>query len=339
MTQPSGSTQEPGTALAPSSENALAETTSTAVAAREKAAVEARFLVAMHRPRNPDQARLRILDACKRPRFAENARYSKPVGDKRVTGLSIRFAEEAGRAWGNIDIAAVIVFDDRERRIYRVTGTDLETNATQHQDVIVEKVVERRNPRPGQTVIGSRTNSTGSKVYLIEASEDELLNKANAMLSKARRNVMLMLIPSDVCEEAEEQAIATLADRAAKDPAGERKRITEAFWTLGVTPEQIVDFLGKPLEALNPAELNLLRTVYTAIRDGETTWGVAVEELKAKKPGAAPAAPAAPTKGAAGLKEKIGAKAAPAAPEQLAPAPAAGPLVEEAVTFPDDDDL
>jgi len=329
MTQPTDSiTQEgPGSAIAVSHEsNALAETTSTAVAAREKAAVEARFLVAIKRPRNPDQARLRILDACRRPRFAESARYSKPVGDKRVTGLSIRFAEEAARAWGNIDVAGVIVFDDHKQRIYRITGTDLETNATQHQDVIVEKVVERRKVREGQTVIGSRTNSGGQKVYLIEANEDDLLNKSNAMISKARRNVILTLIPSDVCEEAEETVIAVLADRDSKDPAGARKQILAAFWGLGVTPEQVAELVGKSLEALNPAELNLLRTIYTAVRDGETTWQAAVEELKAKQPGAPAAAPAPADKGAAGLKAKVGAQATKAAPEQPAPDPDRPPL-------------
>lgn len=326
MTQPSnGNTQEPGVSLTPANDlpsTALAETTSTAVAAREKAAVEARFLMALKRVRNIDQARLRILDACKRPRFAESARYSKPVGNKRVEGLSIRFAEEAARAWGNIDIAAVVVFDDRERRIYRVTGTDLETNATQHQDVIVEKVVERRNVREGQTVVGSRTNTTGQRVYLIEASEDDLLNKSNAMISKARRNVILTLIPSDVCEEAEEVVVETLRDRAAKDPDGERKRIIDAFWGLGVTPVQLEEFIGKPLTVLNPAELNLLRAVYTAIRDGETTWQAAVEEQKPKSAGA-PSAANAPDKGAAGLKAKVGAKAEQAAPEQPTPTGAA----------------
>lgn len=260
----------------------IVETAASAVAARERAAVEARFLVALKMPRNTDQARLRILDACKRPRFAESARYSKPVGKQRVEGLSIRFAEEAGRAWGNLDVAQMIVFDDADRRIYRVSGTDLETNATVSVDVVIEKVVERRQPRQGQTVIGQRQNTKGETVYLIEAGEDELHNKVNAMIAKARRNIILALIPSDISEEADELVQTTVRERDAKDPAGARKQILDAFWGLGVTPDAVQDFMQKPLDHLNPAELSTLRAIYTAIKDGETTWQAATEELGGK---------------------------------------------------------
>lgn len=289
----------------PSPAAALAETAASAVAARERAAVEARFIVAVKCPRSADQARLRILDACKRPRFAESARYSKPVGGKNIEGLSIRFAEEAARAWGNLDVSGMIVFDDTVRRIYRVTGTDLETNATQSQDVIVEKVVERRNPRQGQTVIGQRLNTKGEVVYLIEANEDELHNKVNAMVAKARRNIILTLIPSDISEEAEELIIKTVRERDSKDPAGARKAILDAFWTLGVTPEAVQEFLQKPLDQVNPAELSTLRAIYTAIKDGETTWQAATEELSGKV-----GTGKKTDRGADALKGKLGEKAA-----------------------------
>lgn len=293
----------------------VVETSGTAVAAREKAAVEARFLVALHRPRNSDQARLRILDACRRPKFAEAARYRKPVGNgKHVQGLSIRFAEEAGRQWGNLDVSAMIVFDDAERRIYRVVGTDLETNWSVEQDVIVEKFVERLQTRDGDEVLSSRTNSRGKTTYRIAASEDALLTKSNAQVSKARRNMILALIPSDVQEEAVEAVIETQKDRDAKDPAGARKRLLDAFWTLGVTPKQIDDLTGRPLDQLNPAELDLLRTTYTAIRDGEAVWADAVDELRShfrtepKEAAAADAPTASAARGSESLKAKLEAK-------------------------------
>jgi len=266
-----------GTALAPAPATPYAieaETSASAVAAREKAAVEARFLVAINRPRDFDTARLRILSAVRRPRFAKEVRYEKPIGGARVTGLSIRFAEEAARLWGNLDVQAILTFDNREKRIYRVWATDLETNTTSlAQDVIVEKVVERRQPRTGQVVIGKRENSKGETVYLIEADEDAMLVKCNALISKVRRNAILALLPADLKEEAEEVAITTLKDRDAKDPEGARNEILASFWSLGVTPEQVRTIVeGKPLETINPAELTLLRSVYTALREGEATW-------------------------------------------------------------------
>src|SRR4051812_3002460 len=106
----------------------VVETASTAVAAREKAAVEARFLVAINRPRNPDAARVRLLARAKAPQFAAVAEYAKPVGGKKVRGASIRMMEEIARQWGNVDVQSPVVFDDDERRIIRVTATDLESN-------------------------------------------------------------------------------------------------------------------------------------------------------------------------------------------------------------------
>lgn len=250
---------------------AVVETSSTAIAAREKAAVEARFVMAINRPRDPDLARQRILKACRRPRFAESARYRKPVGGKSIEGLSVRFAEEVARLWGNIFIQASISFDDRERRIYKVVATDLETNTAQEQDVIVEKFVERRNVKQGDDVISSRLNKQGEKVYLKAATDDEVLNKANAALSKARRNLIHTLIPSDIREEAEETALETVKNQDREDPDGARKRLLDAFYQIGVGADKVKKWMNKPLDGLQPADLQLLRAAYMALKDGEAT--------------------------------------------------------------------
>lgn len=287
------------------------ETNTAAAAAREKAAIEARALVAMHRPRDFNTARLRILAACQRPRFAETAKYSKPVGgreklttgewvDKRVDGLSIRFAEEMRTLWGNLDVSAFIVFDDADRRVVRVVGVDLETNASDGVDVMIEKTVERRKPREGDTVIGQRVNSRGEVVYLIEANEDALLVKQNNMIAKARRNVILTLIPADIKEEADETIEATIANRDAKDPEGEKKRVLDGFYSVGVMPAQVEEFLGHSLATLNPAELHMLRRVFVGLRDGEATWADVMENR-----GKEPKPEAETKKGTAGLKEKL----------------------------------
>lgn len=286
------------------------ETASSAVAAREKAAVEARFLVALHRPRNPDTARVRILNACKRPRFAEGAKYAKPVGGSKVVGPSIRFVEEALRQWGNIDIQTPVVFDDDERRIVRVSVTDLETNTSFSSDVTLTKTVERRNPKNGDEIVRQRTNSTGQTVYIVRADEDAFLNKQNAGISKAIRNNGLRVVPSDVVEEAMDEVEETLHNEDAKDPSATRKRLTDAFYALGVMPEHIAALLGHALESMTPAELTLLRTIYTALKDNETTWA---EALATFGKGEAPAnggttKPKAATKGNDGLKAALAKK-------------------------------
>lgn len=250
------------------------ETASVAVAAREKAAVEARYLVAMHRPRNPDQARVRLMQRCEVPRFAELAEYEKPVGgNKKARGGSIRLMEEIARQWGNIDVQTTVVFDDDERRIIRVTATDLESNYPASIDVILEKTVERKSPRQGDEIMSQRVNSKNETVFRIRADEDAFLVKQGANVAKARREMIRAIVPGDLVDEALEKCQATRRSEVKRDPAAARKRIADSFFQLGVMPHQLCEYLGIPsLEAVTEAQLEVLRAIYTAIRDGETTW-------------------------------------------------------------------
>lgn len=295
---------EIGTDMVQAEPTAVAETSTSAVAAREKAAVEARFVMAMNRPRNEETARLKILKQCENPEFAESARYRKPIGGKSITGLSVRFAEEIARLWGNVFVQASIVFDDRERRIYHCVATDLETNTAHEQDVVVEKFVERKKVKAGDEVINTRLNSYGEQIYLKVATEDEVLTKANAGLSKAKRNLILTLIPAHIREAAEKRAIKTLKDADAQDPEAARRQILDAFFELGVMPEQVQELIGKPLEQLNPAELQWLRSIYTGLREGEATWQEVMDEHTAKTQRAERAREAANGK-TADLKQKV----------------------------------
>lgn len=268
------------TALVPAEDQAPArvETASSAVAAREEAAVKARYLMALQRPRDIDLVRQRLLRECQRPGFADVAMYAKPVGKQRVRGLSIRFAEAAIRNFTNVLTQVSVVFDDERRRILHVSVIDLETNATYGEDVTLEKVVERRQPREGQEVIGHRANSEGEVVYLVRATEDDFRNKQAAAVSKAIRNYGLRLIPGDILDECRAAIERVKADRAAQDPDAEKKRVLDAFAGVGVSADRMKTYLGHPLEELSPAELVELRELYEAIRDGETTWAAVMED-------------------------------------------------------------
>lgn len=311
---------------------AVVETASTAVAAREKAAVEARFLVALHRPRNPDQVRMRLLGRCASPRFAEVAEYAKPLGGgKKARGASIRMMEEMARQYGNIDVQAPVIFDDDERRIIRVTATDLEANYSASVDVILEKTVERRSPREGDEVLGQRVNSTGDKVYRIRADEDAFLVKQNANISKARRECIRAIVPGDLVDEAMQACAATRRGEVDADPAAARKRLADAFYSLGVMPTQLCEYLGKPsLEAVTPAEIELLRAIFAAMRDGEATWAEVMEEKRGKP--TVEGTPAPTARGTAGLKARVQASAPAAAPAVVVPTPAPTPTPAQAQT-------
>ncbi len=147
------------------------------LAARAAKEVEARAIVARSNPRNEDGARQLVLKSCKRYSFAKTAMYSKPVGNKDITGLSIRFAEEFSRYWGNLDNSTLLLSEDDERRVFEVACTDLQTNNVFRMPVIVTKTVERKFAKKGDEVVKQRLNSKSEVVYVIMADDDALLTK------------------------------------------------------------------------------------------------------------------------------------------------------------------
>lgn len=310
------------------------ETSAMVLAEQAKANVLARFQMARLEPRDTETARTRILKDCDRPRFAELAEYSLPRWDARkqktvqITGPTVRLAEVCARAWGNIGVEAVITYEDEEKRHVRVTATDYETNATYSTDVTVAKVVERRTVRDAGEVVGQRTNSEGKVVYVVRASEQDLLAKHNALVSKARRNVIFCIVPGDIVDEALERAQATVKATDAKDPDAERRRIFDSFSKhLSVEPAQLGEALGVPVAQIGPAQISTLRKWFAAIRDGETTLAQIIEESKPKAPPPddAPKNDAAPDAWTPSGRVRAAARAVAAEKKKDEPAPAATP--------------
>lgn len=239
-----------------------------AMAAAEgaKALVQGRILMAVNRPRDIDKVRLRLLADCKRPRFAESARYAKPVGGGKVQGWSIRFAEAAVRHLGNIDCRAGIIAQDEEKVVLRFDAIDLETNAGFGGEIVLEKTVERRRLREGEIAVKTRTNSRGEPTYTVKANEDDMQVKLAAAVSKGIRTFALRLVPADILEE----CLDVIMAGSKEDPAAARKRIVDAFASIGVGPEHLKKYVGvKELDLLTAAQLQTLREAYTAIREGD----------------------------------------------------------------------
>lgn len=287
------------------------ETAGMSSIAAARAEVEARFIVAMQRPRDLLAVHARIVRECKRPGFADVARYSRPVGGgKKAEGPSIRFAEAAARCMGNMNIQTAIVSDTNGRQIVKAVVTDLETNAAYSDDIVIEKVVERKTVKEGQPVLGSRLNSYGDRVYLVEANEGDLRTKRAAEVSKAIRTLILRIVPGDIVDDAMDQVVETQKNRAAADPDSERKKIAGAFLDFGVNPGALAEYLGHSIDQTTPAELVELRGVYRAIKDGQTTWsevlGQKAEEAATKRTEKAAAEGETKKSAAESLKEKVG---------------------------------
>ena len=304
-------------------ERSLTETGEThggAMAAAAQAAVQARFVMAIQRPRSWDNVRVKLLQECKRPGFAAVARYNKPVG-KGVRGPSIRFAEACFRYAGNLDAPITTTFEDKFKRILHVQLIDFETNASYSADITIDKTVERKD-RKDRVVLAERKNSRGDNIFIVEATEDELLNKQNALVSKALRTLILRMIPGDIVEEGQAQCVEIMANEDAKDPTAARKKLIDSFADIGVMPSELEAFLGHALSVIQPAEMAELREAYAAVRDGEATWRGLVE---AKHPSAESAATgSATTVGELDAQLAAAAKAPAGAAPQGTPAQASG---------------
>ena len=265
----------PVTAMSASENNAIA------MAAQQKAVVEARYKMALARPRDIDTVRQNMLKDARRPSFAAVAIYHKPVG-KGVEGPSIRFVEAAIRNMTNILTETSTISEDDERRVIRVAVSDLETNTYFSQDVTVTKTVERSKLPQGEKPLRVRTNSRGQMVYILHGTDDDILNKQNALISKAVRTLGLRLIPGDLVDEALFYVRQTMAKQDAQDPDTAKNRIIDAFSQLGVNVESLKEYLGHELSSIDPNELQTLRALYSAIKDGETSWKAVMDD-KAEK--------------------------------------------------------
>lgn len=240
-----------------------------ALTAKATADINARWMIAMHRPRDLMDVRASILKECQRPKFAASAIYQVPRAGTQIRGLSIRFAEAAMKAMGNMGAEAQTLYDSDEERVIRVTVTDYESNTAWSRDLTISKTKEvKRQPRH---FISERTNGFGEPVWLVPATHDDVTTKEGSAISKASRTGILRLVPAWLLAECQERCEQVQQNRAAQDPDAERRKIFDAFAQLNVQPSWLAEYLGHPVEQATPAEIVELQQLYRAIRDGQTT--------------------------------------------------------------------
>jgi len=262
-----------------------------AAVARARAEVEAPYTIARSFPRSWLDVRTRLVGELDRLEYSRACVFARQQGNKEdppgsgrwvpniVEGLSIRFAESAMSIAGNIMCGKRIEFDDEEKRIYRVLAVDLETNAIAEDTIVIEKTVERSEKGAEyRTELRRRRNTKGETTIICAATEDEITLKANNAASKARRNLILSLMPPDLKDECLSKARAVRDKGIQADPHAEEKAIADGFADLGVLPSALADYLGHPIEQCSPAELGLLRGFYEVIKQGEASWADLVGE-------------------------------------------------------------
>lgn len=306
---------------------------------RARADIESKITVARRYRRNMDDVLSNLQKALRRPMFVKGeqgdgkgntARFNKPVGGG-VRGWSVRFAEEAARCMGNLEVDTVAVDSDEEFHHYKTTVIDYENNLTFSAPVAVPRTIER-SKLDGRHPVGQRRNSKGELVYLVMATNDELLGMRNAEISKAKRNAILQHVPGDVLDECKRTYDETMNAKIAADPDGERRILVEAFAEQGVTAAMLTEVVGRPLDTVTVKEQVELRAAYVSLRDGDLRWaeyaaskgvGAVVDDATAKKVGAI--VDKAKAKVAAKQQAQAAAKAAAPKPAEAQAASGEGP--------------
>lgn len=267
--------------------------------ARAVAEVRAALVIASCRPRNEVQARERLLQACRRVGLASCAVY-RYRGGGRINGPSIRLAETAARAWGNINYGF--------RELSRTAGVseceafawDLETNT---------RVVR-------QFTVRHRRDTGNDGCALTE--ERDLYELMAGQAQRRVRAAILEIIPGDLIEEALAQCERTMS-AAIGDTAEAAGKLAEDFAALGVPREALEKSLGRRLEEADPAQLLHLRNICTSVKDGMSAakdWFA----LSSEAPSGTSDTPPAPAPGKRGRKKAASKSAGETSlPEQNAP--------------------
>lgn len=216
---------------------------------REIAEVQAAMIIAKRFPRNPIEAMDKILQACTRPTLAEGALYSYSRGGSEITGPSIRLAEVAAQAWGNVQFGIRELEQRHGESTVEAFAWDVETNTRQ---VKVFQVKHERHTKRGSTRLEDPRD-----VYELVANQG----------ARRLRACILGVIPGDVIEAAVRQCEETL--RASADTSAEAlKKLEASFGQFGVTRAQIEKRIQCRLEAIRPAQIVQLRKVYASLHDG-----------------------------------------------------------------------
>lgn len=280
-------------------------TVDSAHAAVVKAEVDIQISTAHAYPRSIHrfQERARTL-ATLNEQVAASCFYKLPRGGKDIEGPSIRMAEIAASAWGNLRVSARVISIDREMLVAQATAHDLECNNANSSEI--RRRITGKN--------GQRYN------------DDMIIVTANAAMSIARRNAIFAVIP---------MAYITPIVELAKDVAlGKGKTIEQrrqdalVYWKkLGVNEDRLCAAVGAAsVEDLTTEHLRDLIGYHSAIKSGEAT----VEDIF--PPSEKPETNGKAKPGTAGLKDSLKKKAdekKPDAPKPEEKKPAAKVHVPE----------
>lgn len=234
---------------------------------RAVAEVQARMLIARANPRDPRRSMDLILNDCTRPTLANSAVYQYARGGTDIRGPSIRLAEAMAQKWGNIASGIKEIARHGGYSECVAYAWDLETGFYDERQF---QVRHWRDTRQGGYQLSDERD-----IYELIAN----------MGQRRKRAVLLTVIPGDVTEAALEQCERTMRADADTSPEGVKK-LVDAFAELGVTQPQIEARIQRRLDAIRPAQVVMLRKVYTSLKDGMSEVADWFDAVVLAEPGA-----------------------------------------------------
>lgn len=270
---------------------------------QERAIAEAQgqMILAKKFPRDTNAAYAELMDACKLPVFANAAFYAVPRGGSKVTGPSIRLAEEIARCYSNFQYGHRELSRGEGKSEVEVFAWDMEKNNRSIRQITV---MHTRDTREGQTRLRDQKDI-----------DDKIANVA----SKQVRGRILALMPKWMVESAIEECKKTIA-RANDEPISVRvRKMVSAFAKFGVNVTHLESFLNHGLDDTTLDELVDLTGIFNSIRDGgrpSDFFSTVSEEEKANTKSAVNAAVSAPPKAGTATKKQDSKQATEPKPEQ-----------------------
>lgn len=217
-----------------------------------RAIAEARSKLEMAKayPRNETVAYAKIMEACHRKGLAEKAFYSYPRGKEVVSGPTIRFAEELGRCWGNLDYGIKELSQDNGKSEMQAYCWDLETNTMSVQNFT--------NPHKKETKSGIVTLTSLRDIYEINAN----------MAARRLRARILAILPADIVEDAIQECKATLAGKTDEPLSDRVRKMVTAFEKFGVKADLIEKRLKRKIDTMTVEDFTDYIGIYNSLKEG-----------------------------------------------------------------------
>ncbi|PHS13452.1 MAG: hypothetical protein COA78_06865 [Blastopirellula sp.] len=231
----------------------------TVAVEQERATAEAqgKMVLAKRFPRDEQRAYMKIMESCQRLGFAESAAFNYKRGGSKVSGPTIRLAEELARCWGNIDFGLRELSQRPGFSEMEAWAWDVETNTVSRQAF---------------TVAHLRDKQGGATALTTERDKYEITANMGARRLRAR---IMAILPPDLIDAAIAACANTVKTGGTDAPplADRVRTMIGRFSTIGVTIEMIEHYLGHPSGQMLPEEFADLHGIFQSVKGGHAEAG------------------------------------------------------------------